>query len=375
MSSKPSLKAAFITLSMFIFVNQAQASGPVMPIALINDSEAVFDDYSQERNLGFRLGLEYGTNGQFEKRGVRLEVSEFTLPTELWEANQLPEADQLPEAPVWIAPVQARKAHRIIQYGEHHEHLTLVPATAANALPVADSAMAFRSYYRWQDIELALDDWTHGQSRIWVSAVDSDIDLPVTVRRVDVSPRSAGAGVAESVSNELAANNGGRLTNSWPVLLDWLDVLQQEAGFQPEQLTTWLPDLAGLVALRDFPGAYGLTYYYYDLPDNEINDWLVRAMLERHDRLPSHYVVAGMNSALALLEALEQLPPDVAPTAADLAEQMASLSWQGPQGDMQFVADGETSQPLFRTRLRQQPQLEWARPILVQGGVIYTQQD
>ncbi|MCH8551970.1 MAG: ABC transporter substrate-binding protein [Natronospirillum sp.] len=368
------LKASVI-LSMFIFVNQAKASGPVLPIALINDSEAVFDDYSQERNLGFRLGLEYGTRGELEKRGVRLEVNEYTLPTELWEANQLPDADQLPDAPVWIAPVQARKAHRIIQYGDYLEHLTLVPATAANSLPVADSTLAFRTFYRWQDIEVALADWTDGQSRIWVSAVDSDIELPVTVRRVDVSPRSAGAGVVESVSGELAANNGGRLTNSWPVLLDWLDVLQQEAGFQPEQLTTWLPDLAGLVALHDFPGAYGVTYYYYDLPDNEINDWLVRAMLERHDRLPSHYVVAGMNSALALLEALEQLPAEVEPSAAVLAEQMATLSWQGPQGEMQFVADGETRQPLFRTRLRQQPQLEWARPILVQGGVIYTHQD
>lgn len=372
MPSMQVLRTAGALLLSFSFVNQVHAADPVLPIALINDSEAVFDDYSRERNLGFRLGLEYATGGTLRHHGIRLSVDEYRLDSELWESDQLPEAEALPAAPVWIAPVQARKAHRIIQYAGEWEHLALVAASAATKLPVADYPLAFRTFYRWEDIDRALADWTDGQSRIWISATDSPIDLPVTVRQIDVSPRSSGASAVESIGRELALNNGGRVTNSWPVLLDWLEVLQQEADLEAGQITSWLPDLAGLVTLRDFPGAYGITYYYYDLPNNEINDWLVRTMLEREGRLPGHYVVAGMTSALALLAALETLEPGVEPDAETLAKVLTDLQWQGPQGDLQFTAGGETRLPLFRTRLRQQPQLDWARPVLVENGTVYT---
>ncbi|TGG91356.1 hypothetical protein E4656_16690 [Natronospirillum operosum] len=364
-----------LLLAVILSAQVLADSEPVLPIALINDSEDVFADYSAERNLGFRLGLEFGTEGTDVRNGWRIELAEYVLDPELWEANLLPGADQLPSEPVWLTPVQARKAHRVIQYAGYLDHLALVAATPANNLPVADESLAFRTFYRWQDVEQALLDWTHGESRLWVTAVNSSLELPAAMRLIEVSPRSSGASVVEDISSESALRNGGRLTNSWPVLLDWLDVLEREAGLAPEQITTWLPDIAGLVALRDHPGLYGVAYYYYDLPDSAANDWLVRTMLEREDRLPSHYVVAGMNSALALLAALDEQDPEAALDAATLADILADLEWQGVQGAMSFDAQGEARQSLFLTRLRQQPQLDWARPVLIEGGRVSTRPD
>ena len=93
--------------------------------------------------------------------------------------------------------------------------------------------------------------------------------------------------------------------------------------------------------------------------------------MAEHDRLPSHHVVAGMTAALALLQGIA-MADSVDPNA--VAEFMTTLRWQTPRGELSFTVDGETRQQFYRTKLRQQPQLEWARPILFDDAVpVWTQ--
>ncbi|MEX1057979.1 MAG: ABC transporter substrate-binding protein [Natronospirillum sp.] len=333
-------------------------------ITLINDSEPVFADYAEERNLGFRLGLEYAMQGSDQLAGRAIELSEIMLDPEVWELNQLPPEADLPPGDIWIAPVQARKAHRMIQYATESNRLVLVPATASDDLPVAEHPAVFRTFYRWRDVEQSLADWVPVNDPIWVTAVDSGAKLPPAREIIRVSPRSSGADAMEQVQNWARVQSDPVMVSSWPVVLDWLSSQTVgEARLAPGQMYVWLPDLAALSALRDFTGLYGLTYYYYDLPVNATNDWLVRTMLARYDRLPSHYVVAGMSAALALAAGLE-----AADGAAvdELQDALPGLEWQGPQGILKFTDDGETEQQLFRTRLRVQPQLNWARPVEVE---------
>lgn len=341
-----------------------------LSIALINDSENVFTDYAEERNLGFQLGLEYLSDDDMTFQGFTIELSFATLDSQLWEANVMPDADELPEANVWIAPVQASKAHRVIQYTAELDRLLLVPATPSDQLPVADNDHVFRTFYRWFDVEQALANGMTGEAPLWVSAVNSEVALAAEVQTIPVSPRSSGALAIEELRDLLAVQENSEVVTSWPVVLDWLPLLSQETGLAPEQVFAWLPDLSALTALRDYPGLQGLTYYYYDLPQNETNDWLVRTMLERHDRLPSHYVVAGMASAMALLEGVAAAD-SVAPE--DLQAAMPEMSWQSAQGELTFTRTGETSQPLFPVRLQIQPQLEWARPVMSEQGAVRTQ--
>ena len=355
---------AAITAVTLTFVAPMAGAASVLSVTLINDSEAVFTDYSDERNLGFRLGLEYAMQDSEQLSGYTIDVTEITLPSAVWEANQLPPQAQLPQGDVWIAPVQARKAHRMIQYATAGDRLVLVPATASDDLPVAEHGNVFRTFYRWRDVEASLADWVTVSDPIWVTAVNSGARLPAASDIVQVSPRSSGAAAMRQVEELARAQAEPVLVTSWPVVLDWLTAQQvTDLVVPPERFYVWLPDLAALSALRDFPGLHGLTYYYYDLPVNGTNDWLVSTMLERHDRLPSHYIVAGMNAALALAAGLEASSSSA---VTDLQAAMPGLRWEGVQGALQFTEDGETEQTLFRTRLRRQTQLDWARPVRVE---------
>lgn len=357
-------------LLTLVATGAALAEHQSLSIALINDSEDIFTDYAEERNLGFELGLEYLADDEMTYQGYTIELSFATLESQLWEANVMPEADELPEANVWIAPVQASKVHRVIQYAGELDRLLLVPATPSDQLPVADNDHVFRTFYRWLDVEQALADGMSGDTPLWVSAVNSEVSLAAEVQTIPVSPRSSGALAIEELRDLLAVQDSPEVVTSWPVVLDWLPLLNQEADLAPEQVNAWLPDLSALTALRDYPGLQGLTYYYYDLPQNEVNDWLVRTMLERHDRLPSHYVVAGMASAMALLEGVASAEST---TPEDLQAVLPELSWQSAQGEMTFTPSGETSLPLFPVRLQVQPQLDWARPVMSEQGTVWTQ--
>ncbi len=346
-----------------VAAGMAQAQQTPVRVALVNDTEPVFVDYADERNLGFRLGLEYARSiGNLSSGQVVLE--EVTVPASTWEDDVLPERLPMESSMVWIAPIQARKTHRIIQYGAERRRLVLVAATPATELPVTDNDLAFRTYFRWQDVDRELLEWSAPDQPVWVSAVQSGVQVPVGIHRIDVSPRSTGASTVDRLQPDLESREAPALVTSWPVLLDWLSVLQNETGLTSERTYVWLPDLGALTAMRAQQGVKGLTYYYYDLTATESNDWLVRTMLARHDRLPSHYVVAGMVAALALVEALPESGAGPA-TAAELAERMEGLEWQGPQGTLRMRPGGEADVPLFRTELQQQSQLEWARPVLI----------
>lgn len=343
-----------------------------LSVVLINDTEPGFNELSAERNMGFRLGVEWATRAQGSAPTLQVSVREQQLPRSVWAAETLPSLEILPAEIVWIAPIQARKTHRLIQYAQAYERVLLVPASPANALPIADSPWAFRTFYRWHDVESALLSWTAGEARVWVSALSESVDLPANVERVQVSPRSSGAAAIDRLVTQFQSNQAGRIVNSWLPMLTWLDELMTQTALTPTQLTTWLPDLDGLAVLSQFSGIYGLTYYYYDLPDNDINDWLVRTTLERTGRLPTQTMVAGMASALALVAAWQRLDDPAEVRAPELRLAFHNLHWLAPQGEMRILASGETQLPFFRTRLRQQPQLEWARPVLLTGGNIVT---
>lgn len=342
-------------------------------IALLDDQDPVFREYTAEQNLGFRLGIEFLTEGDMTWQGRAVELSVVPVDEWLRDDDRLPYADELPEQAFWIAPVQGRSAHRALQYGAAYDRVVLVPGSPANELPIADSPLAFRTFYRWQDVDFALFNWGSEQDElIWVSAVESPVTPDFfSVATLNVSPRASGATVVEEIQAVAETMAEPVLASSWPVLLDWLPLLNADVGFDPANMYFWLPDLAALVPLRDSPGLKGLTYYYYDLPANEMNDWLVRTMLAEHDRLPSHHVVAGMTAALALLQGIA-MADSVDPNA--VAEFMTTLRWQTPRGELSFTVDGETRQPFYRTQLRQQPQLEWARPILFDDALpVWTQ--
>ena len=82
-----------------------------------------------------------------------------------------------------------------------------------------------------------------------------------------------------------------------------------------------------------FANAIGTTsgiLYHYTLPENEINDWLVDATVERYSVPPDLFDADAMNAALLLTEALKATGGDASADA--MIDAMEGMEFEGPKG-------------------------------------------
>src|SRR5690606_6383467 len=58
--------------------------------------------------------------------------------------------------------------------------------------------------------------------------------------------------------------------------------------------------LSQMANYKNFPGMEGATYYYYEIPKNPANDWLVQEHQKRFDSPPDFFTAGGMAAAMAI---------------------------------------------------------------------------
>ena len=86
------------------------------------------------------------------------------------------------------------------------------------------------------------------------------------------------------------------------------DLKMQEKGIK---ISTGAPDIPALSVMEPLVGMEGFTVYYHTLPDNEVNDWLVKEHKARFNgEVPDLFTPGGMSAAIAIVEALKKSEGD-----------------------------------------------------------------
>jgi branched-chain amino acid transport system substrate-binding protein len=121
--------------------------------------------------------------------------------------------------------------------------------------------------------------------------------------------------------------------------------------------------LPALAAYKALPGMEGATYYYYEIPQNAVNKWLVAEHYKRFKTPPDFFTAGGMSAGIAAVEALRKA------RSADtekLIAAMEGLSFETPKGRMTFrKEDHQAMQSMYHFKIRVDPGLAWAVPDLV----------
>ena len=92
--------------------------------------------------------------------------------------------------------------------------------------------------------------------------------------------------------------------------------------------------LPAMAAYKQFPGMEGATYYYFGIPKNPVNEWLVANHYKQFKAPPDFFTAGGMSAAIALVEALKKTDGD---TDTDkLITTMEGMSFETPKGKMTF---------------------------------------
>ena len=123
--------------------------------------------------------------------------------------------------------------------------------------------------------------------------------------------------------------------------------------------------LPAMAAYKQFPGMEGATYYYFGIPKNPVNEWLVANHYTKFKSPPDFFTAGGMAAAIAVVEALKKTKGDTA--TPGLIKAMEGMSFETPKGKMTFRAeDHQAMQSMYHFKIKVDPAFAWGVPELVQ---------
>ena len=122
--------------------------------------------------------------------------------------------------------------------------------------------------------------------------------------------------------------------------------------------------LPAMAAYKNFPGMEGATYYYFGIPKNPVNEWLVANHYTKYKTPPDFFTAGGMAAGIAVVEALKKTKGD---TGSDkLIAAMEGLSFETPKGKMTFrKEDHQALQSMYHFRIKVDPAFAWGVPELI----------
>lgn len=121
--------------------------------------------------------------------------------------------------------------------------------------------------------------------------------------------------------------------------------------------------LAALKMMKPLKGMKGSIYYYYENPDNPVNDWLVKEHLKRFNGPPDFFTCGGFAAASAVVKAISRAGTT---DTEKLISTMEGMVFMTPKGTMIFrKEDHQALQSMFAFQLDVKPDVDWAIPVLL----------
>src|SRR5712692_6722997 len=383
-------RLAVVTLSFTLLASllalpagDAAAQAPVK-IGLVQGLTGPFEVYAKQVMTGFKLGLEYGTGGKLEVLGRKIEVLieddqlkpdvAKRLVTKLYSDDQvdLVVGTTSSAAALAVLPVaQEFKKLLIVEpavadsiTGEHWNRYIFRTArnsgqdAIANALAVAKPGVSLATIA--QDYAFGKDGVAAYKAAVEklgakvvheeyapVQATDFTAPIQKIIAALKDKPRQkyvfviwAGKGgpFPQLVANRL--DKYGITLTSGSNVLDVLKAMKAQG-------------LEGMV---------GGAYYYYEIPKNPVNDWLVREHQKRFNEPPDFFTCGGFAAAMAVVAAFYK----AGGTATEkLIAAMEGLEFQTPKGKMIFrKEDHQALQSMYVFRMTSKPDVAWLIPVL-----------
>ncbi|MCU7372281.1 substrate-binding domain-containing protein [Paucibacter sp. O1-1] len=122
--------------------------------------------------------------------------------------------------------------------------------------------------------------------------------------------------------------------------------------------------MPAMVNYKAFPGMEGATYYYFGIPKNPANEWLVANHYKQFKSPPDFFTAGGMSAAIAVVEALKKTAGDT--STNKLIKTMEGMSFETPKGKMTFRAeDHQAMQSMYHFKIKVDPAFPWGVPELI----------
>jgi branched-chain amino acid transport system substrate-binding protein len=373
-----------IALSTLVAANAALAQ-PVkeIRIAHINGKTGPLEAYAKQSTVGFMMGLEYATGGTMMVAGKKLVVidKDDQGKPDLGK-SLLAAAYGDDKADIAVGTTGSGVALAMLPVAEEYKKVLLVePAVADSITGDKWNKYIFRTGRNSsQDAisnAVALD--RAGQvvatlaqdnafGRDGVKAFKEAIKKAKFAHEEFVPPATTDFTAAlQRLVDKLKDQPGRKIV--WVV---WAGAnspfdkfaeleLQKRYGIE---MATGGNILPAMVSYKRYPGLEGALYYYFGIPKNPVNEWLVANHYSKYKAPPDFFTAGGMSAAIAVVEALKKTKGD---TSSDkLIAAMEGMSFETPKGKMTFrKEDHQAMQSMYHFKIKVDPAFAWGVPELV----------
>jgi branched-chain amino acid transport system substrate-binding protein len=363
---------------------QPAFAGDAVKIALVHGlSGSPLETYSKQTTIGFNLGLEYATKGTMTVKGHKIEVIEKDTQFKPDVARtMLEEAYNDDDALIAVGGTSSGVTTAMLPIAAENQKILMVEPAVADSLTGPDSnRYVFKtSRNSSQDMQaqaLALkpdkdlyvatlaQDYAFGKDGIaaFKTALNGSGAHVVDEEYVPIKTTDFTATI-QRMFDALKDKPGRRVIVIYVAGIDALTPLvAADPGRYNIKISTGGNILPVMKAYKQVPGMEGATYYYYGIPKNPINDWLVKEHEKRYHQPPDFFTAGGMAAALAIVKAIET-SPDL--KTDSLIKTMAGMTWDTPKGPMTFrKEDHQALQEMYHFKIKVDPKVAWAIPELV----------
>jgi branched-chain amino acid transport system substrate-binding protein len=375
--------AIMATALGFCALPSAAQNKPPVKIALIASKTGPLEAYAKQSIVGFNMGLEYATGGTMTVAGRKIEVIEKDdqgKPDVGKAALAAAYADD--KVDLAVGPTASPVALAMLPVAEEYKKILLVePAVADSITGDKWNKYIFRTGRNSsQDaaanaaaldqpgnvIAILANDNAFGRDGVKAAKEFTKKAKVVHEEYLPVGTTDFTAGL-QRIIDKLKDQPGQKyLSVSWsgsptpfPKIAD-LD-LDKRFGIK---LATGGNILPAMVAYKNFPGMEGALYYYFGIPKNPVNEWLVANHYSRFKNPPDFFTAGGMSAAIAVVEALKKTSGDT--STNKLIASMEGMSFDTPKGKMSFrKEDHQAMQDMYHFRIKNDPAFAWGVPELV----------
>jgi branched-chain amino acid transport system substrate-binding protein len=350
-------------------------------IAHVYDKTGPLEAYAKQTQTGLMMGLEYATGGTMAVNGNKLVVIEKDDQGKPDVAkSQLAAAYADDNADIAVGPTGSGVALAMLPVAEEYKKILLVEPAVADAI----------TGEKWNRYIFRTGRNSSQDAISNAVALDKDGVTIATLAQDYAFGRDGVKAFKDALKHAKIAHEEYLPTNTTDFTAGaqrLFDSLKDKPGrkvifiiwagagnpfkiadLDPKrygiEIATGGNILPAMASYKNFPGMEGATYYYFGIPKNPVNNWLVSEHYKRFKTPPDFFTAGGMAAGIALVEAFKKTNGNT--DTEKLIAAMEGMSFQTPKGKMTFrKEDHQALQSMYHFKIKVDPAFTWGVPELV----------
>ncbi|HTT11443.1 MAG TPA: substrate-binding domain-containing protein [Burkholderiaceae bacterium] len=351
-------------------------------IAHVYDKTGPLEAYAKQTQTGLMMGFEYATGGKMEVAGKKIVVIERDSQGKPdIGKSQLAAAYSDDKADLAVGPTSSGVALAMLPVAEEYKKVLLVEPAVADSITgdkwnryifrtgrnSSQDAISNAVALDKPNVSIATLAQDYAFGRDGVKAFKDALKTAKIVHEeyLPTTTTDFTAG-AQRLIDALKDQPGRKVIFIiWAGAGNPFKIADLDLKRYGIEIATGGNILPAMAAYKQLPGMEGATYYYYEIPKNPANAWLVAEHRKRFNAPPDFFTAGGMAAAMAIVETLKKTNGDT--DTEKLIAAMEGLSFDTPKGRMMFrKEDHQAMQSMFHFRIKVDPSVAWGIPELVE---------